>query len=938
MQDAGRRQRCIEIGDTLPRTRRKPSTSLYFASSLALGFVIHSGLATARADELVKEDREHAAPAASDDGARWAFAPLERPALPGVSDPDWCRGPIDAFVLARLDAAGLSPAPEAERRVLIRRASYDLTGLPPTPEEVRAFVADSRPDAWERLVDRLIESPAYGERAARRWMDLVHFAETHGHDEDAIRENAWPYRDWLIASFNADEPWSRFIEKQVAGDVLFPGDPWATVATGLLAAGPWDGSSQMGIQDGTVDKEIARYLDRDDMIATVIATFSSVTVNCARCHDHKFDPIPQSDYYALQAVFAGVDRVDRPFDADPVVTARRRELELRLAGLRASTDDNALLATPEARRELDSLEGRIAEEARRWEIADRANVEVHAASGSTLTRLDDGSFLASGGSPEVDVYTFEVESGLDRVGALRVEVLPDPSLPAGGPGRALNGNLHLSEVRVRLLPGSAAAAPVEARIGSALADFDQSGWTIAHAIDGRRDTAWGVHPEEGRPHAAIFVLDTPLSPIPGARVEVTLEQSHGRGHTIGRVRIALSSAADIAVATPLPAEIDAALRRAPSERSTAELARVARFLIEREIASEIAALPPPGQVFSVASDFEPKGNYRPARGPRPVHLLRRGDVRSPREEATPGALSAIAVLPSRFDLADPRDEGARRAALARWLSHPENVLTWRSIANRIWQVHFETGIVATPNDFGRSGERPSHPQLLDWLAVELRDGGGSIKALHRSILASAAYRQAWRHDDRGTAIDPENRLLWRAPLRRLDAEGVRDTLLAISDELDRRMGGPSARQFHARPGVHVAPIADYESFESDRAENRRRGVYRFVFRTQADPWFEALDCPDASQLAPRRSTDPSVFQALALLNHRLHLALFERLAARIERETKDAKEQARRLFELAIGREPEPEESADAVAYIARHGLEAACRWIASSSELLWID
>src|SRR5438477_2222948 len=382
----------------------------------------------------------------------WAFRPLGRPPVPASRfTGDGSPNPIDAFIDAKLARHKLSPSPEADQRSLLRRVYFDLIGLPPAPKEMRAFLADKSPDAYERVVDRLLASPRYGERWARHWMDAVHFAETHGHDQDRIRTNAWPYRDYLIASLNNDKPYTQFVQEQVASDILFPDDPQATVALGMIAAGPWDESSLRDIREDTIDRQIGRYLDRDDMLTTVMQTFTSTTVQCARCHDHKFDPIPQRDYYALQAVFAGVDRANRVYDSDPAVHGRRQAL-LRLRN-RVERGDRDLLLAADTQRETADWDRARLECIVEWKVIEPRT--FFSAGGATLSRQADGSLLASGRRPERDTYTITAAPPISTVTAVRLEVLADPSLPENGPVRQDNGNLHLSEVQVLLFePGA----------------------------------------------------------------------------------------------------------------------------------------------------------------------------------------------------------------------------------------------------------------------------------------------------------------------------------------------------------------------------------------------------------------------------------------------------------------------------------------------------
>jgi Protein of unknown function (DUF1553)/Protein of unknown function (DUF1549)/Planctomycete cytochrome C len=865
----------------------------------------------------------------------WSLKPLVRPTVPVNNEIGGARNPIDEFIRAKLVEQHLKPSPEADRRTLLRRVTFDLTGLPPTPNELAAYVADTSPDAYEHVVDRLLASPRYGERWARHWMDAVHFAETHGHDEDRPRPNAWPYRDYLIRSFNEDKPYARFVAEQVAGDALFPDDPQATVALGFLAAGPWDESSQMGIVDDTIDKKIAQVLDRDDMITNVMSTFVGATVHCARCHNHKFDPISQADYYALQAVFAGVDRAERPFDPDPAIHARRMSLERRRQEI-AALDARRIAADPALQAESASLEREFAGNRDVWTVA--VPKSVASANGSTAAPQPDGSLLYSGPKPEKETYTFGIETDLPLVTAVQVEVLTDPSLPHGGPGRQDNGNLHLSEFKLLATPNTGdAATPVA--IASVFADFDQEGWGASAAIDGKPETAWGIYPQVGQSHSAVFVLREPLQCTASTRLTVVLDQLHGDHHLIGRPRISLTSAVKPADAKPLPAAIARVLKTRPLDRSEADRLDLIKHLLTWKLDRESAALPPPKLVYAAAHDFKADGNFKPSRAPRAVHVLRRGDINQPLDEARPGALSSLQHLglPARFADENLAAESNRRAALARWLIDPKNVLTWRSIVNRVWHLHFGRGIVNTPNDLGRMGGKPSHPELLDWLAVEFRDGGGSLKRLHRLIVTSATYRQTSQTDAAAARVDADNQFLWRMNRTRLDAESIHDAVLQTSGKLDLTMGGPSVKQFIQTPGIHVTPNVDYAGFDIDASANYRRSVYRFLFRTLPDPFMEAMDCPDASQLAPVRSSSVGALQALAMLNDRFIVRQSEHTAARLQKLSAEPGEQIRQLFQLALLRDPTAAERDRWLAYANKHGLANTCRIMFNTNEFLFI-
>ena len=862
----------------------------------------------------------------------WSLQALVKPPVPVVPGKS-VSNPIDAFIASQLADEHLQPSPEADRRTLVHRVYFDLIGLPPTPEAVAEFVADTSCDAYEKVVDRLLASPRYGERWARHWMDVIHFAETHGNDQDRPREHAWPYRDYLIRSFNEDKPYARFVTEQVAGDALYPDDPQAIVALGFLAAGPWDESSMMCIVDDTVDKKLAQVLDRDDMIANVMSTFTSTTVHCARCHNHKFDPISQAEYYNLQAVFAGVDRADRFFDPDRAVHRQRRQWQRQQQAL-PSLAAEQLLSDAALQSQLAASEEHLHRASAAWQVVVPVAVSAH---GASVTSEEDGSVIFGGTRGDRDTYTLDFETDLPVITAVRLEVLSDTRLPYHGPGRQDNGNLHLSEFKLTAAP-AAGGEPAEVPIGSAYADFNQDGWTIAAAIDGKPDTAWGIHPQVGQSHSAIFVPRQPLATQARTRLTVVLEQLHGRGHLIGRPRLSVTSLPNPALARPLPPELAAIVNKPRPTRSAAEQAQLSRWLLGMRLEQQLAALPEPQAVYAATHDFQGHNNFRPAGRPRPVHLLRRGDINQRLEESSPGAASAVPGLESRFQPSSADDEGSRRIAMARWLVDPGNVLAWRSIVNRIWHYHFDRGIVDTPNDLGHMGGKPSHPALLDWLAVEFRDGGGSLKRLHRLIATSATYRQSSHGDPERASVDAENRQLWRMNARRLDAESIRDAVLQASGKLELAMGGPSVRQFIESKGIHVTPNIDYQAYDVDSPGNFRRSVYRFLFRTLPDPLMESLDCPDGSQLSPVRTASITALQALSLLDNHFIVRQSEHTAARLSASAATLPEQVALLFRLVLLREPTPDEQQKWESYAARHGLANACRMMFNTNEFVFVN
>ena len=876
--------------------------------------------------------------------AHWSERPLVEPQpfatiRPASVDRDATlpAGPIDAAIDRELAAQGIEPVEPATRRTLARRLSFDLHGLPPEPESIDELEADRRPDAVARHVDRLLASPAYGERQARHWMDLVHYAETHGHDQDRPRENAWPYRDWLIRRFNEDVPYSRFVVEQIAGDQLPTDDPWATVGTGMLAAGPWDESSLRDIREDAPDREVARYLDRDDIVTTVMSTFTASSVHCARCHDHKFDPITQRDHYALQAIFASTDKGERELDLDPDLGRRRIELTERTTAWR-DFDPRSAAPYPETFDEsaLARFESALQDETARWRGLD--SITAVSLGGADVQRRDDGSIVFGGPRPDKDTYRLDYR-GDDRVATgVRIEVLDDDSLPQRGPGRNDNGNLHLTELRL-LMRDAGSPNWIELPIRAIAADWDQTGWTAAHAIDGNPNTAWGIFPDVGKAHQLVATLDEPID-LGGRELRVELLQAHGGFHLIGRVRVAVTDQPEprIDSTATMPDEVRAAL--ADSRESRDETARrtVIRWWSLKRLERELSELPPRDRVYCGSNRFAPDGSFRPSMTPRSVFVLRRGLTSEPIEPASPGAIEAFgSIVP--FELPNERidDEGARRLALANWIVDRRHPLTWRTMANRIWLQHFGQGIVTTPNDFGRMGATPTHPELLDWLAVRLRDDD-SMKLLHRRIVTSAAYGRSSRATEAGLSADAQGQWLWRYPIRRLDAESFRDALLSVSGALDRRMGGPSVREFVQRPGIHVTPIVDYAAMPIEDPAHRRRAVYRFVFRTIPDPLLDALDCPDASQLTPQRNESLTAVQALATMNGRQTAIAAERLAERLERESNDDAQRVDLALRLLFGRTASEDERASIAAFARRYGWIETSRVLLNANEFLFVD
>ncbi len=878
------------------------------------------------------------------DAQWWSFRTLTRPSVPmASSNNDIIANPIDAFVAAKLREKGLPQSPAADRRTLIRRLSFDLTGLPPTPEEVQAYLTDPDSDAtaYLRVVDRLLESARYGERWARHWLDIVHFGETHGYDKDKTRPNAWPYRDYVIRSLNEDKPYRRFIEEQLAGDILYPGSVDGVEALGFISAGPWDFIGHAEVPETKIDGKVARHLDRDDMVATAMGTFNSLTVSCAQCHNHKFDPISQREYYQLQAVFAAVDRSDKSYDRDPAIAATRAELETRSSNLlarRKEVNDRIVsLGGPE----LVAMDRRIAEATAALNktelpefgyhsgIESRDDVmkwvQVDLGDSQRISRIeyvachDTFNNIGPGfGFP----IRFKIEASDDpefKTGVIMLSDRTSEDIPNPGvaPQRLEGISTADREVCARYIRFT--ATKLANRLSDdfifALAEF------AVFSADGRNLTR----------EAKVTSLDSIEAAPRWQRVNLVDGYYYGRASTGTNDLEALRNERETLIRSRVDADTLAYRDRIQTE--IVELDSLRKTLPAPQVVYA-------GMVHTGSGAFTGTGGN--GGKPRPIYVLDRGNVTQPKDEVSPGALTCLSELNEWFHLPPEHMEGDRRAALARWISDDRNPLTWRSIVNRVWQYHFGRGLVDTPNDLGRMGAEPTHPELLDWLAVEFRDGGQSLKQLHRLMVTSHTYRQISSVEDAAPdvgpqAIDADNRYLWRANRRRLEAEAVRDVVLYVSGKLDLKMGGPSFQDFVIEHPEH-SPHYEYHLHDPDDPRSHRRSVYRFLVRSQPQPFMTTLDCADPSMRVDKRNESLSPLQALALLNNGLMVAMSKHCAARLESERDDRSSQVVRLFELSLGREPTVEERSAVESHIAKHGLANTCRLVFNLNEFSFVD
>jgi hypothetical protein len=800
----------------------------------------------------------------------WAYIPPKRPkAIP--DDPDGASHPIDRLVRARLREAGLRPSPEADRVTLIRRLSFDLVGLPPTKAEVNAFVADTAPDAYEKLVDRLLASPHFGERMAMGWLDLVRFADTIGYHSDNPM-NVAPYRDYVIKSFNENKPFDRFTVEQLAGDLL----PAATTEQKMASA--YNRLLQTTEEGGAQAKEYeAKYAA--DRVRNASTVWLAATMGCAECHDHKYDPYTTHDFYSFAAFFADVQEaaVGRREPGMPVPDPKRAEALRRLDERIDATKARLGAATPE-----------LAEAQRRWESGLSGPIHwqpleaesVGTDSGTTLERLGDGSLRASGNIAAKEAYRLTARSSLKGVTAIRLEILADSKLPANGPGAAESGNFALSEFQVATAVGDGPIQQV--RLGTAVADHSQDGYPIANAIDGRADTGWSILPRVGKGHEAIFEADGPVGDGALTTWIVTLDhRSNFPRHNIGRFRLWLTTDPNPARSLGLPDDVSAILAVAPEQRSDGQRGRLASHYRSiapelKPLREELASLEKQKQTLV---DSMPKVLVTVSGPPRTMRVLPRGNWLNESGPVVEPAMPAFLATS-----ANGEGRRATRLDLARWLTSHDNPLPARVVVNRLWKQFFGTGLSKTVDDLGSQGEWPTHPELLDWLAVEFMDSGWDVKHMVRLIVTSKTYRQSSKPTAEQKERDPYNRLLARQGRFRLDAELVRDNALAVSGLLVPAVGGPSVKPYQPA-GYWDQLNFPTRTYEADRGPSQyRRGLYTHRQRTFPHPSLLAFDAPSREECVADRARSNIPQQALVLLDDPTYVEAARAFAERIVRD------------------------------------------------------
>jgi hypothetical protein len=822
----------------------------------------------------------------------WAFLPLAESPPPQAKQASTMQNPIDRFVLARLEQEGLTPSAEAERALLMRRVSLDLTGLLPSPDEVDAFVRDSAPDAYERLVDRLLASPHYGERWGRHWLDQARYADSNGYSIDGDRA-MWPYRDWVIKSLNDDLPFDQFTVEQLAGDLLPEPSKNQIVATAFHR-------NTLINEEGGTDRTQFRHEAVVDRVNTTGAVWLGLTLACAQCHTHKFDPIPHRDYYAFFAFFNhGTDVNDKGatlrvargevFGAPLVTEAAPLEMQLAQAQSEWEAD----------------LRGRIDAKAPPVEWRTVEYVSYETKSGAKLRLLEDQSLLSDGQASSKDAYRVTAKTSLPKVAAVRLRTLPHESLPKQGPGTASNGNFVLTEFQVRM-----GERPL--KIAAAFADHEQPGYPATATTDADASTGWAINVGPGSKaplnalHEAVFVFDEPAA-IGEESLKFELLHDLNDNYLVGRFAL------DVAETAPsLQDRLDPRLVEVlaiPPERRDEKQAALAReaFLRARpDLDKKIKAKLPDVADLMVMQELA---------SPRQTFVYQRGDFLRPDEETGPLSPDVLTAVPPALPAEGKRD----RLTLAKWLVDPANPLTARVRMNRVWMRYFGRGLVETEEDFGTQGSPPTHPELLDLLAGEFIRRGWSQKAMHRLIVTSATYRQSSQVRPELLEADPRNLLLARQERVRFEAEIVRDAALAASGLLDRTIGGPSVRP--PQPGGIYAFTQNPKSWEDATGSDRyRRALYTQFYRSAPYPLFSTFDAPDFQTTCTRRLRSNSPLQALTVANDPAFFELAQGLAARTLREVPGdaADRRIDRLFRLALSREPSDEEASLLLAYYER--------------------
>ncbi len=873
----------------------------------------------------------------------WSFRRLQQPTVPAVKNEAWCRTPIDRFIAAKHEAAGLKPNGIAAKRSLLRRAYFDLIGLPPSPEDVDAFVNSTDPDAWPKLIDKLLESPQYGERWARHWLDIARFAESHGYEQDYDRPTAYHYRDFLIKALNQDMPYDQFVQWQLAGDELAPDNPLAMMATGFLGAGAFP------TQLTEAEFESARYDELDDMVTTTGVGILGLSLGCARCHDHKFDPVPAKDYYNLMASFTTAIRSEVTLDLDPVGNKKRQEaFDAQVAELATQVSDFKEDKLPGKLREWLKTYDPTAAQLGAWE-----QPKVVSVTGSAKTKYveqPDGSWLATGGAPNKETITVVLETINSDVKSLRLEALAHDSLPSKGPGRAPNGNFVVSNITVEAtaLNSPTGTKPVNVPLTNARATHQQNtnSLSVASSLDDdHAQSGWAVDMGGiGKDNAAVFDAQTPIAFDGGARLTVTIVCNHSNPkHALGRFRLSLTGRSnaqpEVGNSGPEAAVVAAlaAMKAKPDEAAPQWKIAIDWFAkLDKEwsaLNDMLQMLKAKGpqlamsKVLVTSEGLPHLPHHADGRGfphfyPK-TFQLKRGDVNQKGDEAQQGFLQVLMPATAKTDdwkISAPNDSSRtsfRRATLSKWITDVKDgagPLAARVMVNRLWQHHFGRGIVASPNDFGLKGDNPTHPELLEWLANDLVANGWKLKRLHKLIMLSMVYQQSGDFDEGRAKIDRENQLIWRRAPRRLEAEAIRDSMLAVSGQLDGTMFGPGTLDQNMK----------------------RRSVYFFIKRSGLIPMMMLFDWPEHLVSIGQRGTTTIAPQALMFMNSPQGRVYADAFAKRLT--TTSNEDAARTVFRLAFGRQPSAKEQAASIAFLTQQEAKYKADGRQDGSQLARVD
>jgi hypothetical protein len=816
--------------------------------------------------------------------AHWAFVAPVRPAAPKVKNESWARTAVDRFILARLEKEGLHPSREADRVTLLRRLSLDLIGLPPTIAEVDAFVRDKSPDAYAKQVERLLASPHYGERWGRHWLDAARYADSDGYEKDKARQ-VWFYRDWVINSLNRDQPYDQFIIEQIAGDLIPNATQEQIVATGFLR-------NSMNNEEGGIDPEQFRMEAMFDRMDAIGKGILGLTIQCAHCHNHKYDPFKQEEYYRMFAFLNNSDEANvAVYTAEEQI--KRAEIFRRVREIESELQHRA----SDWRQRMADWEEKIKGDQPEWIVIEPAVDEI-STGGQRYLPMKDGSFLAAGYAPAQHRVKMTFKTDVANITAFRLELLTDPNLPRGGPGRSSKGSCALTEFEVMAAPASKPDKITKLKIAGASTDVnppereiepifnDKSGkrrlvGPIGFAVDNREETAWSIDAGPGlrnQRRKAVFTLDQPITNEGGTVFTFYLSQKHGgwnnndqQQNSLGRFRLSLTTARQVA-ADPLPATVREVFSVPRDQRTPAQTQAV--FSFWRTIVPEWRAA---NEQIAELWRQHPEGStqlvLRERDEMRATHVLKRGDFLRPDKTVAPGTPAFLHQMAP--------GKAPDRLNFAKWLVDRDSPTTARSLVNRVWQSYFGVGIVATPEDFGKQGEAPSHPELLDWLAVELMEKGWSLKHLHRLIVHSAAYQQSSKVTPELLGKDPYNRLLARGPRFRVEGEIVRDIALTASGLLNPKMGGPSV--YPPAPGFLFLPPFSYGTkvWHEEKGENRyRRAIYTFRFRSVPYPALQVFDAPGGDVSCVRRTRSNTPLQALTTLNETLSIEAARALAIR----------------------------------------------------------